>query len=871
MKRSIDIIRFSTLHGPRRALRLTVAMVLLVAFMALLAEQPASAQSLSNDATLATLTVSPVNIVGFTASTHDYEVNVAVNVATARVMATANHSGASVEISPAQPVDLSEGSNTVTITVTAEDGLTTQTYTVTINRRTAEYNRKRTEDFNSLDEAGNNQPRGLWSNGTTMWVSDWNDKRLYAYKMSDKSRDPDNEFNLVGGAVNGTTDLGIGGNGNPEGIWSNGTTMWVSDWNDKRLYAYKMSDMSRDPGEDFIFGSESSVNPNDIWSDNTTMWVLESGEDKIYAYKMSDKSRDPDKDFNDLADDAAGTPGSIWSDGATMWVLYSSPTGGGRGDSDEILAYDMSDKSRHPDRKFTTLRAAGNGLGESIWSDGTTMWVSDWEDDKIYAYSQPVYAVSASVTQTTLTVVFSSDLAAAASLTNSAFAVKKTPDEGSETPVSLSGSPTISGRTLTLTLSTAVAASDFDIKVSYTNPLTGSGNRLVSTGNNEVTSFTNLAVLNADASSDSALRALSVSPKNIAGFTAGRRSYEVGVAATVTTVTVTATENDSVAQVDIDPDDADTTTTGHQVNLSAGSNTVTVTVTAQNRVSTSTYRVRVNRGVTDSYGWKASEDLDGLIAAASPTPVSVWSNGTTMWVLDFLSQKIFAYKMSDKSRDPGNDFNSLAGAGNTNPFGIWSNGVTMWVSDAGQRKIFAYSMRSKMRDPVEDFSNLRAAGNELPYGIWSDGVTMWVTDIIDRKVYAYKMVDKTWDQSKDTPYHGSLIQATGVWSDGTTMWVVDTAWNRILALKMSDKSRDPDKDFPREYDGNAGRLGAAGGGAKHSYLGYLVGRNHNVGTGHQKRQGLFLQLADLPCVGAPILDDARDYLQPGLGRGARPG
>ena len=40
-------------------------------------------------------------------------------------------------------------------------------------------------------------------------------------------------------------------NRSPEGLWSDGTTMWVADWFDDKLYAYNLSTKERDPGKDF--------------------------------------------------------------------------------------------------------------------------------------------------------------------------------------------------------------------------------------------------------------------------------------------------------------------------------------------------------------------------------------------------------------------------------------------------------------------------------------------------------------------------------------------------------------------------------------------------------------------------------------------
>ena len=61
-----------------------------------------------------------------------------------------------------------------------------------------------------------------------------------------------------------------------------------------------------------------------------------------------------------------------------------------------------------------------------------------------------------------------------------------------------------------------------------------------------------------------------------------------------------------------------------------------------------------------------------------------------MWISDSDDDKIYAYKMSDKSRDPDKDFNILQNAGNSSPTGIWSDGTTMWTADTGTDKIYAY-------------------------------------------------------------------------------------------------------------------------------------------------------------------------------------
>ena len=109
---------------------------------------------------------------------------------------------------------------------------------------------------------------------------------------------------------------------------------------------------------------------------------------------------------------------------------------------------------------------------------------------------QPPLLWSAIVSETTLTLTFSEALGAAASLSNDAFTVKKTPRNGSEQTVSLSGSPAISGATLTLTLASAALNTDSGVKVSYAKPTTGSNNKLVDADGAETASFTDEPVTN---------------------------------------------------------------------------------------------------------------------------------------------------------------------------------------------------------------------------------------------------------------------------------------------------------------------------------------------------------------------------------------
>ena len=332
-------------------------------------------------ATLSALTVSPKDIIGFVADRTSYEVGVASTVTQATITATKSHSAATVaysttdaDTSAGHQVNLSDGRNEVTITVTAEDTTTTGTYTLSINRGVTDaFGWKASDDFDGLITAENNRPRGMWSDGTTMWVTDWIDIKIYAYDMTTKAHDASKDFDTLDAA----------GNDNPRGIWSDGTTVWVSDYSDEKLYAYDMTTKAHDVSKDF---DTANLLPTGIWSDGTTMWVAAQVRAKIYAYDMSTKARDADKDFDTL--EAAGNnyPGGIWSNNITMWVAEE--------DDEKLYAYNMASKARDADKDFNTLNAAGNGETGGIWANTNTntMWASDTIDYKIYSYNMPLIA-----------------------------------------------------------------------------------------------------------------------------------------------------------------------------------------------------------------------------------------------------------------------------------------------------------------------------------------------------------------------------------------------------------------------------------------------------------------------------------------------
>ena len=93
--------------------------------------------SISHDATLSALSLTGIDIGTFSSEVTSYQASVDHSVLTTTVTATPTHTAATVSIEPGAEVSLSEGTNEIVLTVTAEDGETTRTYTVTVTRAAA--------------------------------------------------------------------------------------------------------------------------------------------------------------------------------------------------------------------------------------------------------------------------------------------------------------------------------------------------------------------------------------------------------------------------------------------------------------------------------------------------------------------------------------------------------------------------------------------------------------------------------------------------------------------------------------------------------------------------------------------------------------
>ena len=123
-----------------------------------------------------------------------------------------------------------------------------------------------------------------------------------------------------------------------------------------------------------------------------------------------------------------------------------------------------------------------------------------------------------------------------------------------------------------------------------------------------------------------------------------------------------------------------------------------------------------------------------LALEANTAPAGVWSDGETAWVADWLGDTVHAYRLSDGRREAGRDV-KLAG-GNLMPVGLWSDGETLWVADWRER-VYAYRLSDGRRDPARD---IEAGETDTdPTGLWSGGGTLLATGWVGGEVRAYRL------------------------------------------------------------------------------------------------------------------------------------
>ena len=696
----------------------------------------------ADDPQLRDLSLSGIDIGRFAPGRETYLGTAARDVAETVVTVRPQHIQADVRIADGsgwsqgttRTVALAQGPNSIEVHVTAADGRASKTYTVTVGRLAY------AGDIESLQAAGNHNPRGMWGDGEVLWVTDFFDSKLYAYRLADGSRLPARDIDTLHAA----------GNLFPTDAWSDGETIWVADDEAPRVYAYRLADGARVGGRELDL-SVVGARANGVWGDGEIIWVMDGRQAMTYAFRLDDLSRATHLEFR-ITEPPGYDQWGLWSDGATFWFA----------DFVERVAYALQGGVWTATADVSLSR---NLYPTGLWSNGRTLWASEYYlgGAKLRGYALPVASANASLVRLKLS---GADLG---------------PFSPSDTGYEGSVAHSTSRPTLTATpaagASVRIEPADADDAVAGHQvdlPAGSTDISIVVTAADWTTTRTyTLAVERVLGEQDATLGSLELSGVDIGAFAVETTAYAAEVGYEVSETVLTATPNASGASVTISDAGGNVPGPTGALALGVGTNVITVTVTAADGATTRTYTVTVTRQRP------VAQDLVGLQSAGNSAPLGMWGDGEILWVTDYLDSKLYAYALADGSRLASRDIAAWDGVTRNAaryPTDVWSDGETAWVSDNERHGVYAYRLSDGARLASRDIA--LAAGNRKPNGVWGDGEILWVLDGTERHVYAYRLSDGARAAEREfalaVPVESAgQLSPLGLWSDGDVFYVVN--------------------------------------------------------------------------------------------------
>ena len=620
-------------------------------------------------------------------------------------------------------------------------------------------------DFDSLSAAGNNDPGDLWSDGTTMFVSDTVDGKIYAYSMDTRLRDADKDLALHAD------------NAKPVGIWSDGTTMWVVDSEDRKVYAYLLADGTRDVTKEFDLRYVASPADDDVgarnhqplgaWSDGTNLWVLNGidGDRRLrdaglFIYRLSDGSFDSFNGDYAYVNDVWSARSHTDTSSSTVWgtTYLGQVSWNGPNLNNLLESRDIDSHEWDPDKEFR-LSGAENLI--AVWSDGTTFYGLSDSHDKIHSGHAP--------TPPRVPEDLSATVAGSGSVM---LGWSATPDDGTGT------SDLVSYEVRYRQHDAGWVEVKRAVRLALDETFTGLTNYVEHTFEVRAT--------NSELKSDWA--AVSQTPAEPVLLGAPSVPQSVSATSLIGGFTLTwsapATEGtSSVTGYEVRYRLADTRIRGDWVDVAVSGLATTATLTDPVTLAPYDLQVRAVNSVgggawaTVTQGGISQDDIRGW-------PIrGIWGNDSTMWLAG--TSDIRAFDLASGERKAADEFSAAEiGDDIESISAIWSDGDTMWVADASLHpKVLAYSMSTKQRTSSDDFGHLLpSAYTTVISDMWSDGETLWVLDRIKNNAYAFDVQTKARAVHHEFHVGAKRVAGTnfdwhnpeGIWSDGETFWI---AWD----------------------------------------------------------------------------------------------
>ena len=784
--------------------------------------------SISHDATLGSLSLSGIEIGTFSAAVTSYRASVANSVTATTVAATATHPAASVSIRPGSAVTLAEGENAIAVTVTAEDGTTRKTYTVTVTRAVlpvvsiAAVKERVTGPIGAFTVTRAGPTAEPLEVQAQMRDSRTSRTRILTFRF------PRGQSSLTRRVQAGNNKL----------VEDDITMTWTLQEGEGYTVSAEQASASLVLEESDTAELAVSAEPAEIAEgESATVTVATTngvrfGEDQTITLSVSGTAS---------GSDYTGVPATL-----TLPAYRTSATA--------TLTAVADDGEEDAETVTVTASHGGSAIGSatvtinSVSHDATLAALS-LSGVEIGTFSGAVTSYQASVANS----VTATTVTATASHSEATVSI----DPGSE--VSLAeGANRIavtvtaeSGRRKTYTVTvtrvvlpvvsiaavkervrgpigavratrTGPTAEPLEVQVHMTNSRASrvqtltfrfprgqsSLTRRVQAGDNKLVedditvTWTLQEGEGYTVSAEQASASVVLEESDIPAFAVSAEPAEIaeGESATVTVATTNGVrfgEAQTIAlSVSGTASGSDYTGVPATLTLPAYRTSTRTTLTAvadQAEEADETVTITASHGGAEIGSATVTVTASGAapagggfpLALENSRPSGIWSDGETAWVADLADARLYAYRRQDGERQPAKDI-----ATEPAPMGLWSDGETLWVAgqDGGLR---AHRLADGARLAARD---LALDANAVPAGVWSDTETVWVSEWLGGTVHAYGLASGRREAARDIQLAAGNLMPVGLWGDGETLWVAD--WReRVYAYRLSDGGRDRNRDL----------------------------------------------------------------------------